>query len=168
MLLTSLTKNFGTLQHSILSMSSLPGYGVDMVIRCMEEEDTLICRRVEQGLPANPNTAVDSPPAFATTRPNRPRPFCENYNLKKEGHHTDFCIFLVGKWKVGHLGMLCELTETTSRKLDPLETAGKGVSTLLCSFPFCSDRPVEAYIFLFLLVPFLCLAAITCKAPIMP
>ena len=74
MLLTSLTKNFGTLQHSILSMSSLPGYGVDMVIRRMEEEDTLICRRVEQGQPANPNTAVDPPPCFCHNTPQQASP----------------------------------------------------------------------------------------------
>jgi hypothetical protein len=42
MLLTSLNKNFGLLQHSILSLRSMPGFNAEMVATCIEEEGALI------------------------------------------------------------------------------------------------------------------------------
>jgi hypothetical protein len=55
MLLTPLNKNFGLLQHSILSLRLMPGFNAKMVATCMEEEGTLIRWQIEQGQPANPN-----------------------------------------------------------------------------------------------------------------
>jgi hypothetical protein len=42
MLLTSLNKHFRLLQHSILSLRSMPGFNADMVATWMEEEGALI------------------------------------------------------------------------------------------------------------------------------
>jgi hypothetical protein len=42
MLLTSLNKHFGVLQHSILSLRSMPGFNMDMVATQMEKEGALI------------------------------------------------------------------------------------------------------------------------------
>jgi hypothetical protein len=93
-----MSDKFTRLQHEVQNMIHLPNFNSEMIIKCiLKDEDALIRRRQELGLPANPNGHVplSAPSAFAAQTRTRPRLVCSNCN--RESHAMDFCIYLGGK-----------------------------------------------------------------------